>query len=224
MVHAYVHSTGPAHTHTHTHTHAHTHIHTHGACLCARRKPCADARCMPVSMTQGDGVWEGLRLHRGIVLFARDHLHKLFEGAAAIGMDLDLSAQGILDLVYQAVQANGMSNASGTSCASYPTGSCTAAAPAISFKGTLADINLMHFGILQRPLLVAHEVVGSWCQPCGLAAALAATPSLIPAAKLAITPAATQALKIAAKLDTTLAAPQALIQPATVALTRAAPM
>jgi len=61
----------------------------------------------------GDGVWEGLRLHRGTILFAQEHLLKLWEGATAIGMDLDLSAQGILDLVYQAVQANGMSEASG---------------------------------------------------------------------------------------------------------------
>ena len=36
----------------------------------------------------GDGVWEGLRVHAGTVLFAASHLTRLYQGAAAIGMDI----------------------------------------------------------------------------------------------------------------------------------------
>ena len=36
----------------------------------------------------GDGVWEGLRLHRGRLLFLGAHLDRLFAGAASIGLDL----------------------------------------------------------------------------------------------------------------------------------------
>jgi branched-subunit amino acid aminotransferase/4-amino-4-deoxychorismate lyase len=27
------------------------------------------------------GVWEGIRLHRGVLLFAREHLRRLYQGA-----------------------------------------------------------------------------------------------------------------------------------------------
>ena len=38
----------------------------------------------------GDGVWEGLRLHKGALLFLDAHLDRLFEGAAAIGLDVGM--------------------------------------------------------------------------------------------------------------------------------------
>src|SRR6476659_9828961 len=39
----------------------------------------------------GDGVWEGIRLHQGSLLFLEDHLDRLFAGAKAIGMALPWS-------------------------------------------------------------------------------------------------------------------------------------
>src|SRR5579863_5960819 len=39
----------------------------------------------------GDGVWEGLRLHHGRLLFLEAHLDRLYQGAAAIGLDIGLS-------------------------------------------------------------------------------------------------------------------------------------
>ena len=43
----------------------------------------------------GDGVWEGLRVHQGRIAFLKDHLDRLWEGAAAlhinIGITQDLS-------------------------------------------------------------------------------------------------------------------------------------
>ena len=37
----------------------------------------------------GDGVWEGLRLHKGVLLFLDQHLDRLLAGAARLKLDLD---------------------------------------------------------------------------------------------------------------------------------------
>ena len=39
----------------------------------------------------GDGVWEGLRVHRGRIAFLDQHLDRLWEGAKAIAMDVGIS-------------------------------------------------------------------------------------------------------------------------------------
>ncbi len=39
----------------------------------------------------GDGVWEGLRLHRGKIAFLKAHLDRLYEGAKAIAMDIGIT-------------------------------------------------------------------------------------------------------------------------------------
>ncbi len=36
----------------------------------------------------GDGVWEGIRFHRGALLFLNAHIDRLYEGAKAIDMDI----------------------------------------------------------------------------------------------------------------------------------------
>ncbi|MCA9886524.1 MAG: aminotransferase class IV, partial [Anaerolineae bacterium] len=36
----------------------------------------------------GDGVWEGIRLHRGKLVFLDEHLDRLYQGAKAIAMDI----------------------------------------------------------------------------------------------------------------------------------------
>jgi branched-chain amino acid aminotransferase len=43
----------------------------------------------------------------------QEHLDRLWEGSKAIDMDLGLTKQQLADLVYQAVDANGMHDASG---------------------------------------------------------------------------------------------------------------
>lgn len=58
----------------------------------------------------GDGVWEGLRVHRGRILSAGKHLDRLFEGAAALGMDLRQSPRSLLRLLYRTLDANGMTD------------------------------------------------------------------------------------------------------------------
>jgi hypothetical protein len=41
----------------------------------------------------GDGVWEGLRVHKGRIAFLDRHLDRLFEGAKAIAMDIGLTRE-----------------------------------------------------------------------------------------------------------------------------------
>jgi branched-chain amino acid aminotransferase len=56
----------------------------------------------------GDGVWEGLRIHRGRAAFLDRHLDRLFEGAKAIAMDVGLSRDELALRLYETLGANGM--------------------------------------------------------------------------------------------------------------------
>ncbi len=56
----------------------------------------------------GDGVWEGLRLHNGVIAFLADHLDRLYEGATAIDMDPGLSKQQLRERIYRCIDANKM--------------------------------------------------------------------------------------------------------------------
>ena len=56
----------------------------------------------------GDGVWEGIRLHRGSLLFLDAHMDRLFEGAKAIDMDIGLSRSEMVARIRAALDANGM--------------------------------------------------------------------------------------------------------------------
>ncbi|HET7604644.1 MAG TPA: aminotransferase class IV [Sphingomicrobium sp.] len=58
----------------------------------------------------GDGVWEGLRVHKGRLAFLDRHLDRLFEGAKAIAMDVGLSREGLAMRLYDTLDANGMSD------------------------------------------------------------------------------------------------------------------
>lgn len=56
----------------------------------------------------GDGVWEGLRLHRGKLLFLDEHLDRLFAGARALDFDIGLDREALCEALYATVEANGM--------------------------------------------------------------------------------------------------------------------
>jgi branched-chain amino acid aminotransferase len=56
----------------------------------------------------GDGVWEGLRVHKGRLAFLDRHLDRLFEGAKAIAMDLGLSRDELAKRLYDTLDANKM--------------------------------------------------------------------------------------------------------------------
>jgi branched-chain amino acid aminotransferase len=57
----------------------------------------------------GDGVWEGLRVHKGKLTFLDRHLERLFEGAKAIAMDIGLSPDELTRRLYETLDANRMS-------------------------------------------------------------------------------------------------------------------
>ena len=56
----------------------------------------------------GDGVWEGIRLHNGCLLFLDEHMERLYEGAKFIDMDIGLSAAEMVARLHAALDANGM--------------------------------------------------------------------------------------------------------------------
>jgi branched-chain amino acid aminotransferase len=56
----------------------------------------------------GDGVWEGLRVHKGRVAFLDRHLDRLLEGAKAIAMDIGLSREELAKRLYDTLDANKM--------------------------------------------------------------------------------------------------------------------
>lgn len=58
----------------------------------------------------GDGVWEGLRLHKGALLFLDAHLDRLFAGAAAIRLDIGLSRTEIVAALQATLAANAMTD------------------------------------------------------------------------------------------------------------------
>jgi len=56
----------------------------------------------------GDGVWEGLRVHKGRLAFLDRHLDRMFEGAKAIAMDVGLSREELAVRLYDTLDANKM--------------------------------------------------------------------------------------------------------------------
>lgn len=56
----------------------------------------------------GDGIWEGLRVHRGRIPFLGRHLKRLWEGAKALDLDIGLSQDDMAQRLYDTLQANHM--------------------------------------------------------------------------------------------------------------------
>jgi branched-chain amino acid aminotransferase len=56
----------------------------------------------------GDGVWEGLRLHAGKIVFLEPHLDRLYAGAKAIALDIGLTRDQMKSALHALLDANGM--------------------------------------------------------------------------------------------------------------------
>lgn len=56
----------------------------------------------------GDGIWEGLRVHRGKIPFLGRHLKRLWEGAKALDLDIGLTQDDMAQRLYDTLQANHM--------------------------------------------------------------------------------------------------------------------
>lgn len=58
----------------------------------------------------GDGVWEGLRLHKRALLFLDAHLDRLYAGAAAIRIDIGLTRAELVAVLRDLIVANDMTD------------------------------------------------------------------------------------------------------------------
>ncbi len=58
----------------------------------------------------GDGVWEGLRLVEGRLLFLERHLDRLWDGARMLRIDVGLSREALKSRLFDVVEANGMTD------------------------------------------------------------------------------------------------------------------
>ena len=74
--------------------------------------PRAEARVslFDAGFGMGDGVWEGLRLHKGKVLFLDAHLDRLFAGAKAIGLEIGKSRTELTAALDELLAANAMTD------------------------------------------------------------------------------------------------------------------
>ncbi|MCP4876534.1 MAG: aminotransferase class IV [Gammaproteobacteria bacterium] len=56
----------------------------------------------------GDGVWEGLRVHHGKIAFLGQHLDRLYEGAKALDMEMEVTAEQLSARLYRLLEKNNM--------------------------------------------------------------------------------------------------------------------
>jgi len=56
----------------------------------------------------GDGIWEAMRLHDGVLVFLDQHLDRLWQAAATVGMDLKMTRQELVDKIWLTLNANQM--------------------------------------------------------------------------------------------------------------------
>ena len=56
----------------------------------------------------GDGIWEALRLHQGVLVFLDEHLDRLWQAAAAVAMDLSMSREDLTAELWRTLNANKM--------------------------------------------------------------------------------------------------------------------
>ena len=56
----------------------------------------------------GDGVWEGIRLHNGQLVFEKEHFDRLYHGAMKLNIDIGMSKSELKSLIHSVLKANKM--------------------------------------------------------------------------------------------------------------------
>ncbi|MCB4809240.1 aminotransferase class IV [Tamlana sp. 62-3] len=56
----------------------------------------------------GDGIWEALRLHNGVLVFLEDHFERLWQAAATVGMQFPFTQKELEDEVWKVLKLNNM--------------------------------------------------------------------------------------------------------------------
>lgn len=58
----------------------------------------------------GDGIWEALRLHQGVLVFLDDHLERLWSSAASVGLQFPFSKKELTEIIQKVLQKNEMTD------------------------------------------------------------------------------------------------------------------
>ncbi len=58
----------------------------------------------------GDGIWEGIRLHHGVLVFVDQHLDRLWQAAASVGMNFPFTRTELIKKIWTTLEANDMHN------------------------------------------------------------------------------------------------------------------
>ena len=56
----------------------------------------------------GDGIWEAMRLHEGVLVFVDMHMDRLWQAASAVGMNLPFTRAELIEKIWQTLSANNM--------------------------------------------------------------------------------------------------------------------
>ncbi|MCB4799028.1 aminotransferase class IV [Neotamlana laminarinivorans] len=56
----------------------------------------------------GDGIWEALRLHNGVLVFLEDHFERLWQAAATVGMQFPFTQKELEAEVWKVLKINNM--------------------------------------------------------------------------------------------------------------------
>lgn len=56
----------------------------------------------------GDGIWEAMRLHDGVLIFLDQHLNRLWQGAASLKMTLGFDRKELTKNIWKTIKANDM--------------------------------------------------------------------------------------------------------------------
>lgn len=74
------------------------------------RRPDAKISVFDSGFMLGDGVWEGIRLHKGVLFDVDEHMSRIFEGAKAIDMDIGMTKNELKKEIYRVCDANKQKN------------------------------------------------------------------------------------------------------------------
>ncbi|MEX2654611.1 MAG: aminotransferase class IV [Acidimicrobiia bacterium] len=58
----------------------------------------------------GDGIWEAVRLHRGVLVFLSEHLDRMWAAAATVGIDIGRSKEELTAEIRRVLDANEMTD------------------------------------------------------------------------------------------------------------------
>ena len=68
----------------------------------------ANVSVMDSGFLLGDGVWEGIRLHKNVLVHLNDHLIRLYKGAKSIAMAIPISKEKMKSEIMKTIKINDM--------------------------------------------------------------------------------------------------------------------